>query len=73
MPDKGKGKYYDLVETRRVAGYKSEVNTVEVGSRGMLDKSSINKLKQAVNAPVKEFADLLKKTIRVAIIQNLVF
>ena len=41
-----RAKYHDLIESGILAGYKTKLITVEVGSRGMLG----NELKQATNA-----------------------
>ena len=40
-----RAKYHDLVEAGRAAGYKTELITVEVGSRGMLGSSDFDALR----------------------------
>ena len=37
-----RAKYYDLVEAVREAGYRTELITIEVGSRGMLCASDLD-------------------------------
>ena len=61
-------KYFDLVEAGRAAGYKTELITVEVGSRGMLDASNFNALREVIKASMKEFTSLTLLTIRTAIL-----
>ena len=61
-------KYHDLVEVGRAAGYKTELITVEVGSRGMLGDSDLDALRDAMDATRKEFTGLCLLAIRTAIL-----
>ena len=63
-------KYHDLVEVGRAAGYKTELITVEVGSRGMLGDSDIDALRDAMDATRKEFTGLCLLAIRTAILES---
>ena len=49
-----KAKYQDLVEAGRAAGYRTELITVEVGSRGMLGSSDFEPLAAAISCPRKD-------------------
>ena len=64
--EKKKAKYHHLVEAGRAAGYQSKLITTEVGSMRMLGNADFNGLKQAINAPWKEFTNLSQKTTRTA-------
>ena len=63
-----RAKYHDLVEAGRAAGYKTELITVEVGSRGMLGSSDFDALREVIDAPSKEFTSLSLLTIRTTIL-----
>ena len=63
-----RAKYFDLVEAGRAAGYKTELITVEVGSRGMLDVSNFDALREVIKTSMKEFTSLTLLTIRTAIL-----
>ena len=61
-------KYYDLVEAGKAAGYRTELITVEVGSRGMLGVSDLDDLREAIDATRKDFSTLTLQIIRTAIL-----
>ena len=63
-----RAKYYDLVQAGRAAGYRTELLTVEVGSRGMLSVSDFDDLKRAIKAPRKDVTKLCLQTIKTAIL-----
>ena len=63
-----RAKYLDLVEAGRAAGYKTSFITLEVGSRGMLGEDDMIQLKEAFDAPAKEFTSLCLHAIRAAIL-----
>ena len=44
-----KAKYEDLLEAGRAAGYRTELMTVEIGSRGMLAPSDLELLSSVIN------------------------
>ena len=71
MADAGvrkRGKYHDLVEAGRAAGYRTELITVEVGSRGMLGDSVFDDLREVIHATRKEFTALSLLMIRTAVL-----
>ena len=47
-------KYHDLVEAARAVGYKTELITVEVGSRGVLADSEFEALKKAIDVQERQ-------------------
>ena len=55
-------------ERERAAGYKAELTTMEVGSQGMLADSDLDALREAIDAPRKEFTGLCLLAIRTAIL-----
>ena len=63
-----RAKYYDLVVAGRAAGYRTELITVEVGSRGMLGISDLDELREAIDATRKDFSTLSLQIIRTAIL-----
>ena len=63
-----RAKYQDLVESGRAAGYKTELITFEVGSRGMLEDSVVEGFKKAIKATQKDISTLCLLTIRSAIL-----
>ena len=62
------GKYLDLVEAVRGAGYRAELITLEVGSRGMLSVEDLVGVKDALHVSTKEITTLCLATIRAAIL-----
>ena len=60
--------YRDLLEAAKVAGFKSKLITVEVGSRGMLGDEDFDPLKEVIKASRKEFSTLLSQVIRTTIL-----
>ena len=61
-------KYHDLVELGRAAGYKTDLITFEVGSRGMLGDSVVEGFKKATSATRKDISNLCLHIIRSAIL-----
>ena len=62
-------KYLDLVEAGRSAGYKTELITIEVGSRGMVCIDDFKTIKVALNVPQRELTELCLNVIRTTIIE----
>ena len=56
-------KYHDLVQAGREAGYRTELITIEVGSRGMLCANDFDGLQAAIHAPLKEVTTLCLEVI----------
>ena len=52
-------KYLDLLEEAEQAGYKAQLITLEVGSRGLPHMPGFNKLKNYLNLGSKVFLELL--------------
>ena len=63
-----RAKYHDLVEAGRAERFKTDLLTIEVGSRGMLGVSDFDAMKKAINASRKDYTDLCLQTIRTAIL-----
>ena len=63
--ERKRAKYQDMVETDRAAGYKTELITVEVGSRRMLGDSHFDNLRAASR---KEMGDLCLQVIRTTVL-----
>ena len=63
-----KAKYHDLVVAGRAAGYRVRLITLEVGSRGMLGDAIINDLREAIDAPRREFSILCLQINRATIL-----
>ena len=63
-------KYYDLVEAGRAAGYRCELITVDVGSRGMLSVADLESIQAAIDAPRREMVNLCLTIIRTTILQS---
>jgi hypothetical protein len=61
-------KYADLVEAGKVAGYRTELITIEVGSRGMVGIAEFDTLRAAINAPLKNTASLCVDIIRASLL-----
>ena len=59
-------KYHNLVEVGRAVGYKAELITMEVGSRGMLGDSDLHALREATDTPREKFTDVCILAIRTA-------
>ena len=68
--ERKRAKYQDLVEAGRAAGYRTELITVEVGSRGMLCVSNLNDLRESIDAPKKEFTALCLQAISITILES---
>ena len=63
-------KYLDLVEAERGARFKTELITVEVGSRGMLCATDFNILRAAIHAPLKEVTTLCLEVICTTLLES---
>ena len=63
-----RAKYHDLVEAGRAAGHKSELITVEVGSRGMVGVSDFAALGNVLDASRKELSTMTTQVIRTVIL-----
>ena len=61
-------KYQDLVEAGRAAGYRTELITIEVGSRGMLSHSDLELLAEAIGSTQKDIANLCLTVIRTTLL-----
>ena len=60
----------NLEEAGRVAGYKTELITIEVGSRGMVCSADFEILKAAVNATGKDVTNLCLEVIRTTLLES---
>lgn len=65
-----RAKYQDLVEAGQAAGYSTELITIEVGSRGMLDDVDFATLKTIMNIPQKDITTLCLQVIRATILES---
>ena len=65
-----RAKYQDLVEAGDAAGFRTELITVEVGSRGMLQDEEFDHLKLLFNVPQKSIACLCLSIIRTTILES---
>ena len=63
-----RGKYQDLVDAVRVAGYRAHLITLEVGSRGMLSLDDLEELKDALQPSTKELTTLCAQAVRASIL-----
>ena len=63
-------KYQDLVEAACAAGFSTELITVEIGSRGMVDDSTFAMLQSAVKASQKDLSSLCMTIIRTTILES---
>ena len=68
--DLKRAKYQDLVEAGRAAGYRTELITVEVGSRGMLGSSDLGPLAAAINCNRKDIETLCLIVIRTTLLES---
>ena len=68
--ERKRSKYYDLVEARRAAGYRCELITVEVGSRGMLSVADLQSLQAAIDAPRRGIVNLCLTIIQTTTLQS---
>ena len=68
--ERKRSKYYDLMEAGRAAGYRCELITVEVGSRGMLSMADLESIQAAIDAPRREMVNLCLTIIRTTILQS---
>ena len=65
-----KTKYNDLIESARRAGYRSELITIEVGSRGMLSDEDFDTLKRALKVSRKAITSLCLSVITTTITES---
>ena len=63
-----RAKYQDLLEAGRAAGYKTELLTIEVGSRGMLTPSELDCLLPALDCPRVAIESLCSSAIRATLL-----
>ena len=63
-------KYYELVQAGRAGRYRSQLITVEVGSRGMLEDGDFLKLRTTLNATAKETRELCLAVISSIILES---
>ena len=63
-------KYQDLVEAGRTAGYKTELISIEVGSRGMVCSADFDNLRVATNVPQKVITNLCLEVIRTTLLES---
>ena len=63
-------KYHDLVEAGRAAGFRCELITLEVGSRGMLSLADLEPLQDALEIPRKDLTNLALMVIRTTILES---
>ena len=63
-------KYQDLVEANRAAGYTTELITVEVGSRELVDASSFRPLARVLNVSHKDISNLCIANIRTTLLES---
>ena len=68
--ERKRSKYYDLVEAGRSAGFRCELITLEVGSRGMLSAADLEPLQAAIEVTRKEMDDLCLTIIRTAVLES---
>ena len=63
-------KYHDLVEPGRDAGYRTELITIEVGSRRMLCANDFDALRAAIHAPLKAVTTLCLEVIHTTLLES---
>ena len=63
-------KYQDLVQAVRAAGYSTQLLTLEVGSRGMIDEEDFQQLQVSSDATQKETSELCLSIIRVTLLES---
>ena len=63
-------KYQDLVQAVQGAGYSTQLLTLEVGSRGMLDIEHLEKIQSSIGATKKETTELCLSIIRVTVLES---
>ena len=68
--ERKRSKYYDLVEAGRSAGFRCELITLEVGSRGMLSAADLEPLQAAIEVTRKEMDDLCLTIIRTTVLES---
>ena len=60
-------KYMDLLQQARSSGYKAELLTLQVGSRGVPHYDSFQQLAKTLSMGSRDLTNLLKSTARAAI------
>ena len=63
-------KYHDLVEAGRAAGFRCELISLEVGSRGILSLANLEPLQDASEIPRKDLTNLALMVIRTTILES---
>lgn len=67
--ERKRSKYHDLMEAGRAAGFRCELITLEVGSRGMLNLADLEPLQEALGIPRKDLVMLALTIIRTTILE----
>ena len=63
-------KYQDLVQAVQAAGYSTQLLTLDVGSRGMLDVEDLEKIRSSIGATKKETTELCLSIIWVTLVES---
>ena len=63
-------KYIDLIDQAKANGYKAQLITLEVGSRGLVNKKGFIQLKQILGISNSQLDGLLLQIIRTVILQS---
>ena len=63
-------KYQDLVEAGCAAGFSTDLLTVNIGSRGMVDDSTFAMLRSALKVSQKDLQSLYRTVIRTTILES---
>ena len=63
-------KYHDLMEAGRAAGFRCELISLEVGSRGMLSLADLEPLQDALEIPRKDLTNLALMVICTTILES---
>ena len=66
-----RAKYHDLEEAGRVAGYKTELISIEEGSRGVVCSADFRILKVAVSETEKDMINLCLEVMRTTLQESL--
>ena len=68
--DRKRAKYQDLVDAGKAAGHKTELITVEVGSRGMLGVRDLEHLAAAISSSHRDISTLCLQVIRTTLLES---
>ena len=63
-------KYQDLVQAVQAAGYSTQLLTLEVSSKGMLDVEDLEKIRSSIGATKKETTELCLSIIWVTFLES---